>query len=91
MLHSLSPNRVRTLHRRLVRGVSLVEALVSLAVMSFGMLGVVGVQATLRYNAEVSKQRSEAVRIGQEEMESLRSFVQQAVCLLYTSDAADDM
>jgi hypothetical protein len=67
------------MRQRKLRGVSLVEALVSLAVMSFGMLGVVGVQATLRYNSEVSKQRSEAVRIAQEEMESLRSFVQQGV------------
>lgn len=61
----------RTLHSR---GVSLIEALVALAVMSFGMLGVVGMQATLRYNADVSKQRSEAVRLAQEEVERWRSF-----------------
>ena len=73
------------------RGVSLVEALVSLAVMSFGMLGVVGVQATLRYNAEVSKQRSEAVRIGQQEMESLRSFVQQGIDATGARRAYSDM
>ena len=73
------------------RGVSLVEALVSLAVMSFGMLGVVGVQATLRYNAEVSKQRSEAVRIGQQEMESLRSFVQQGTDATGVRRAYGDM
>ena len=57
-------------------GVSLIEALVALAVMSFGMLAVVGVQATLRLNADVAKQRSEAVRIGQEAIERWRAFTQ---------------
>lgn len=56
------------------RGVSLIEALVALAVMAFGMLGVVGMQATLRFNADISKQRSEAVRLAQERLEQLRSF-----------------
>jgi hypothetical protein len=56
------------------RGVSLVEALVALAVMSIGLLGVVGMQATLRTNADVSRQRSEAVRMAQEKVESLRAF-----------------
>ncbi|MFO1220482.1 MAG: prepilin-type N-terminal cleavage/methylation domain-containing protein [Burkholderiaceae bacterium] len=56
------------------RGVSLVEAMVALAIMGFGMLAVVGVQATLRLNADIAKQRSEATRIGQEAMEDLRAF-----------------
>ena len=58
------------------RGVSLIEALVALTVMSFGMLAVVGVQATLRLNSDVAKQRSEGVRIAQEAMEAWRSFAQ---------------
>lgn len=60
--------------RNLSRGVSLIEALVALAVMAFGLLGVVGMQATLRYNADISKQRSEAVRMAQQQVEDLRSF-----------------
>ena len=56
------------------RGVSLVEALVAMAVMAFGMLAVMGVQTTLRVNADVAKQRSEATRIAEEEIERLRSF-----------------
>ena len=55
-------------------GVSLIEALVALAVMAFGMLSLVGVQATLRLNSDVSKQRAEATRIATEEIESLRQF-----------------
>lgn len=60
--------------RRLQRGISLIEALVAMAVMAFGMLGVVGMQATLRTNADLSKQRTEAMRIAQERMEDLRNF-----------------
>ena len=55
-------------------GVSLIEALVALAVMAFGMLSLVGVQATLRLNSDVAKQRTEAIRIATEELENLRLF-----------------
>ncbi|MBL8287916.1 MAG: prepilin-type N-terminal cleavage/methylation domain-containing protein [Rubrivivax sp.] len=60
--------------RGMRRGISLIEALVAMAVMAFGMLGVVGMQATLRGNADLSKQRTEAMRIAQERMEELRDF-----------------
>lgn len=56
------------------RGTSLVEAVVALAVMAFGMLAVVAVQSTLRHNADIAKQRSEAVRIAQEAIEAARGF-----------------
>lgn len=56
------------------RGVSLVEAMVALAVMAFGMLAVVGVQSTLRLNADIAKQRTEATRLAQETLEGDRSF-----------------
>jgi Tfp pilus assembly protein PilV len=55
-------------------GVSLVEAMAALAVMAFGLLGVVGLQSTLRANADISKQRSEAVRRIQEVVEQRRRF-----------------
>ncbi|MBL0296205.1 MAG: prepilin-type N-terminal cleavage/methylation domain-containing protein [Betaproteobacteria bacterium] len=60
--------------RRSARGVSLVEALVALAVMAFGMLGLIGVQSTLRLNGDTAKQRSEAVRIAQSRLDDLRAF-----------------
>ena len=56
------------------RGVSLIEALVALAVMAVGMLGLVGVQSTLRSNADVSRQRAEAVRLAHQDIEDQRSF-----------------
>lgn len=63
----------RLLHRR-TRGVSLIEALVAFGVLAFGMLGVAGMQSTLRFNADIAKQRSEAVRIAQEALEDWRTF-----------------
>jgi Tfp pilus assembly protein PilV len=56
------------------RGVSLIEALVAMAVMAFGMLGVVGLQATLRAKADLAKQRTEATRLAQEKIEAWRSY-----------------
>lgn len=56
------------------RGVSLIEALVALTVMAFGMLGIVGLQATLRTNSDIAKQRAEAVRIAQAGVEDWRAF-----------------
>jgi Tfp pilus assembly protein PilV len=60
--------------RRHDRGVSLIEAVVALAVMAFGMVGIVGIQAGLRANADVAKQRSEASRIAQERVERRRAY-----------------
>lgn len=56
------------------RGVSLIEALVALVVMAFGILGVAGLQASLRGSADISKQRSEGVRIAQEAIERWRAY-----------------
>lgn len=60
------------------RGVSLVEALVALVVMSIGMLALVGVQSTMRLNSDLAKQRTEATRIASEEIERLRSYTAMA-------------
>lgn len=59
---------------RRARGVSLVEALVAVAAMGIGMFGIVGLQATLRANSDVAKQRSEAVRYAQEAIEEWRAI-----------------
>lgn len=56
------------------RGVSLIEAVVALAVVGFGLLGFVGLQSALRFNGDVAKQRSEAVRIAQEAIERWRAY-----------------
>ncbi len=56
------------------RGVSLIEAIVAMGVMAFGMLALVGVQATLRGSGDLARQRTEAMRIAQETMESYRAY-----------------
>lgn len=56
------------------RGVSLIEALVALAVMSFGMLALVGVQATMRVNTDAARQTTEAMRLAAQDVESTRLF-----------------
>lgn len=55
-------------------GVSLIEAAVALAVMSIGVTALVGVQSTLRYNNDISRQRSDAARIAAQELEAMRFF-----------------
>jgi type IV pilus modification protein PilV len=66
-------SRVRGALRR-DAGITLIEALIALLVLSLGMLALAQVQSMLRYNSDVAKQRSEAVRIAQANMESLRAF-----------------
>jgi type IV pilus modification protein PilV len=56
------------------RGISLIEALVSLLVLALGMLSFAALQSRLRLNSDLAKQRSEAVRIAQEDLENFRAF-----------------
>ena len=56
------------------RGVSLIEALIAMLVMALGMVGIAALQAKLRVNSDVAKQRSEAVRIAEEHIENFRAF-----------------
>jgi Tfp pilus assembly protein PilV len=58
---------------RPARGVSLVEALVALAVLALGLLAILGVQSTLRLDADVARQRAEATRIAHEAIEAWRA------------------
>jgi Tfp pilus assembly protein PilV len=64
---------MRTSARR-QHGTTLFEALVAFLVLSLGMLAIARLQGHLRLNADVARQRSEAVRMAQQDMESLRGF-----------------
>ncbi|MFN3812108.1 MAG: prepilin-type N-terminal cleavage/methylation domain-containing protein [Roseateles asaccharophilus] len=67
------------------RGVTLIEAMVSLLVMAFGMVALIGLQGTMRNSADLARQRTEAVRLAQQEMETLRAY-----SLLQASGNAED-
>lgn len=57
------------------RGVSLLEALVAIAVMAIGAVAVVGMQAGLRLGGDVAKQRLIATRLAQEVFDRSRGFL----------------
>lgn len=56
------------------RGATIVEALVALLVVALGMVSFAGIQSRMRLNADIARQRSEAVRLAQENMENFRAF-----------------
>lgn len=72
-------------HRQL--GVTLVEALVALMIMGFGMVALIELMGNLRRSGDLGKQRSEAMRLGQAEMATLRAFS----VVAKASDAASEV
>jgi len=56
------------------RGMGLIEALVAFLLLALGMLAVTRMQSDLRSHAELARQRTEAVRIAQQDIESLRAY-----------------
>jgi Tfp pilus assembly protein PilV len=66
-------NKLPTSTRR-QQGISLIEALIALLVLSLGMLTVSQLQGHLRLGSDIARQRAEAVRLGQEDIEALRAY-----------------
>ena len=58
------------------RGFTLIEAMVAMIVVAFGLVSLVGLQGVLSRTADSSKQRTEAVRLAQEKLECLRAYTQ---------------
>jgi Tfp pilus assembly protein PilV len=59
---------------RAQRGVGLIEALLAFLVLSVGMLAMTRVQSDLRAHAELARQRTEAMRIAEQDVETLRGY-----------------
>ena len=60
--------------RGLQRGSTLVESLLAFVLLATGTLAVAALQASVRLHSDVARQRSEAARLGEEELEALRAF-----------------
>ncbi len=60
--------------RRQAQGISLLESLIAMAVASAGLLGLLSMQTLLARSADAAKQRSEAVRLADEQIESMRLY-----------------
>jgi prepilin-type N-terminal cleavage/methylation domain-containing protein len=58
------------------RGFSLIESLIALVIVSFGLLAIAGVHLKLVRGEDIARQRGEATRLAQEKLEELRSFTQ---------------
>ncbi len=56
------------------RGLTLIESLVGMAVLCLSLAGAVKMQGWLHQTSEASRQRSDAVRLAQQELEQLRHF-----------------
>src|SRR5512144_1279893 len=59
---------------RLQYGATLLEALIAMFVLALGMMSYSAVDARLRIASDIAKQRSEALRIAQEDLENFRAF-----------------
>lgn len=77
----MSPNPTR----RRQRGVSTLEALIAFALLALGMIGLARLHVELRSHADAARERSEAVRLAQQDLEQLRAFASGAAW-----DAIDD-
>jgi Tfp pilus assembly protein PilV len=64
----------RTRRQARQRGMSTIEALAAAAVLALGMIGLARLHVDLRANAEAARERSEAVRLAQQDLEQLRAF-----------------
>ena len=77
------PQPRRVAHHQ--RGVTLIEALLAFLVLAGGVLSMAKLQLHLQAHADLARQRSEAMRIAQDDIESLRAFA-----FLHVDAAASD-
>lgn len=61
------------------RGATLIEALVAMLLLSLSLVAATRLQGTLRLNGDLARERSEALRHAQQDLERLRSFENLAV------------
>ena len=57
------------------RGFALLEALIAAVLVAAGAIALIWLQGELRFNADAARQRTEAARLAQADIERLRGFV----------------
>lgn len=60
--------------RATIRGFSLIEALIAMVILATGLISIAKFQSTLVTTSDFSKQRTEAIRLGEQKIEQLRAF-----------------
>ncbi|MBY0409356.1 MAG: type IV pilus modification protein PilV, partial [Burkholderiaceae bacterium] len=70
--HSPSVKQPSRIWRRTAKGFTLIEVLVSIVVLSFGMLGMVGVQAFALQSNREARLQSQATNLARELAEMMR-------------------
>lgn len=78
--------------RRRAAGFTLIESMVALLIVTGGLFGLLKTQTMLARNADLARQRTEAVRLAQERIEALRSYtaIEAVAGQLAWEDLADD-
>jgi type II secretory pathway pseudopilin PulG len=56
------------------KGFSIIEALIGFAIFSIGFIALATIQSNLAYHSDIAKQKTEAIRFAQNEIEALRNF-----------------
>jgi type IV pilus assembly protein PilV len=62
------------MHKSNQKGVTLIELLVTLLILTIGIAGLIKFQMTYFYYSDLSKQRAEAVFLAKTKMDALRAF-----------------
>lgn len=63
---------------RVMSGVGLIEVLVAVAILAFGMLGIAALQATALRNSQSSMERSQAVALSYNMLDRMRANIDEA-------------
>ena len=73
--HRASPaSRAAAPSRTAQRGTTLLESLIAFVFLSLGTIATVQLESALRLHADLARQRTEATRLGDQELETLRAY-----------------
>ena len=80
----------QNIRSRGARGFSLIEVLIAVVILSFGLLALASLQMALVRASTEAKAQSQAVALGKEKLEDLRTYTGLAGYTALASDAVGD-